>query len=60
MENRNNTNVNQIEKEHQGNKSPSNKTTSGFFNYIFRRSKTEDNPGFINRQMPAYWYDGKS
>jgi len=32
-----------------------------FFRFnLFRRSKTEENPGFINRQMPAYWYDGKS
>jgi hypothetical protein len=36
------------------------KQSQRFYFNIFRKRKSEDNPGFINRQMPAYWYDGKS
>ena len=60
MDKNNDTNLNQKDKDNQVSPSQSPKASTGFFNYIFKRSKTDDNPGFINRQIPAYWYDGKS
>ncbi len=62
MEKKNEMNIdNTKENEHQRLQSPSNKSTGSFFKFnFFQRSKTEENPGFINRQMPAYFYDGKS
>lgn len=52
---------NTTQNENQGIKSPTSNTNGRFFKFnIFRRSKTEENPGFINRTLPAYFYDGKS
>ncbi len=65
MEDKNNDNSINISQQENINigaaSSQSDKKSGRFFKFnLFRRSKKEENPGFINRQMPAYWYDGKS
>jgi hypothetical protein len=56
-----NTNTKNLDNEYK-NVQNTIKKDPGFLSrfHFFRRSKTEDNVGFINRQMPAYWYDGKN